>query len=169
MSAGALSQIKAVILQGDPAYVSGLSYNVGTCKAGGVSLPFPASERTCPGGPADLQTSSTPARPASCVPRPRRYSPTVTLQTRTAATEAMQRLTKDTEPSTVQRHWLSSRPSSALPVRPLVPAHQPLRLQLPRRLLPQAALGVGRVLRCTVSVAVSGGQARRVARLAHAK
>lgn len=36
MSAGAVNQIKAVILQGAPTYVYGLSYDVGTCRAGGV-------------------------------------------------------------------------------------------------------------------------------------
>lgn len=36
-SAGAVAQIKAAILMGDPQYVAGLPYNVGTCAAGGVS------------------------------------------------------------------------------------------------------------------------------------
>lgn len=36
ISAGAINQIKAVILQGTPTYVYGLSYDVGTCRAGGV-------------------------------------------------------------------------------------------------------------------------------------
>lgn len=38
ISAGAINQIKAVILQGTPTYVYGLSYDVGTCTAGGVRL-----------------------------------------------------------------------------------------------------------------------------------
>lgn len=37
ISAAALNQIKAVIEQGSPRYVAGLSYNVGTCSAQGVS------------------------------------------------------------------------------------------------------------------------------------
>ena len=37
ISAAALNQIKAVIEQGSPRYVAGLSYNVGTCAAQGVS------------------------------------------------------------------------------------------------------------------------------------
>lgn len=37
ISSGAVAQIKAVILMGTPTYVYGLSYDVGTCKAGGVS------------------------------------------------------------------------------------------------------------------------------------
>lgn len=36
-SSAAVSQIKAAILMGDPRYVSGLLYEVGTCTAGGVS------------------------------------------------------------------------------------------------------------------------------------
>lgn len=37
LSAGAVGQVKAAILMGAPTYVYGLSYDVGTCKAGGVS------------------------------------------------------------------------------------------------------------------------------------
>lgn len=37
LSSAAVSQIKAAIFMGDPRFVSGLSYEVGTCKAGGVS------------------------------------------------------------------------------------------------------------------------------------
>jgi len=38
ISASALNMVKAVILMGSPRYVAGLSYNVGTCTAQGVSL-----------------------------------------------------------------------------------------------------------------------------------
>ncbi|KAL2023320.1 hypothetical protein VTK56DRAFT_3058 [Thermocarpiscus australiensis] len=37
ISASALNQIKAVILMGDPRYVAGLSYDVGTCQAQGFA------------------------------------------------------------------------------------------------------------------------------------
>lgn len=37
ISAAAIKMIKAAILMGDPRYVSGLAYGVGTCKNGGVS------------------------------------------------------------------------------------------------------------------------------------
>lgn len=40
LSSAAVSQIKAAIFMGDPRFVSGLSYEVGTCKAGGVSTIF---------------------------------------------------------------------------------------------------------------------------------
>jgi acetylxylan esterase len=39
INASAHEQIKAVILMGSPRYVAGLSYNVGTCTAQGVSSP----------------------------------------------------------------------------------------------------------------------------------
>lgn len=48
LSDAAVSAIKAAIFMGDPRYVAGLSYNVGTCESGGVScffFPFPAAFR----------------------------------------------------------------------------------------------------------------------------
>ena len=39
LSASAVTAIKAAIFMGDPRYISGLSYEVGTCLAGGVSRP----------------------------------------------------------------------------------------------------------------------------------
>lgn len=38
LSTSAVSMIKAAIFMGDPRYVAGLSYEVGTCTASGVSL-----------------------------------------------------------------------------------------------------------------------------------
>lgn len=37
ISASAIQMIKAVILMGNPRYIPGLPYNVGTCRASGVS------------------------------------------------------------------------------------------------------------------------------------
>lgn len=37
LSSAAVSAIKAAIFMGDPRFVAGLSYNVGTCESGGVS------------------------------------------------------------------------------------------------------------------------------------
>lgn len=37
ISAAAVTMIKAAIFMGDPRYIAGLSYNVGTCTAHGVS------------------------------------------------------------------------------------------------------------------------------------
>ena len=41
ISASAVNQIKAAIFMGDPRWQYGLAYQVGTCRAGGVSDPFP--------------------------------------------------------------------------------------------------------------------------------
>lgn len=38
ISAAAQKMIKAAIFMGDPRHIAGLSYNVGTCQASGVSL-----------------------------------------------------------------------------------------------------------------------------------
>lgn len=37
ITASAVAKVKAAILLGDPRYVSGLAYGVGTCTSGGVS------------------------------------------------------------------------------------------------------------------------------------
>lgn len=38
LSAAAVAQVKAAIFMGDPLFRAGLSYEVGTCEAGGVRL-----------------------------------------------------------------------------------------------------------------------------------
>lgn len=38
LSSGAVSAIRAAIFMGDPRYVRGLAYNVGSCQAQGVSI-----------------------------------------------------------------------------------------------------------------------------------
>ena len=38
IQASAVTMIKAAIFMGDPRHINGLSYNVGTCTASGVSL-----------------------------------------------------------------------------------------------------------------------------------
>ena len=40
LSSSAVNMVKAAIFMGDPRWEYGLSYEVGTCKAGGVSLPI---------------------------------------------------------------------------------------------------------------------------------
>lgn len=45
LSSAAVSQIKAAIFMGDPRFVSGLSYEVGTCNAGGV-CPAPTVKKS---------------------------------------------------------------------------------------------------------------------------
>ncbi|MBE3044787.1 hypothetical protein IMZ48_19950 [Candidatus Bathyarchaeota archaeon] len=41
ISSSAVGMIKAAILMGDPRWQYGLAYQVGTCRAGGVSHPLP--------------------------------------------------------------------------------------------------------------------------------
>ena len=43
LTGNALKAVKAAIFMGDPHNRSGLPYNVGTCRAQGVSLPSPTS------------------------------------------------------------------------------------------------------------------------------
>ncbi len=40
IQASAVNMIKAAIFMGDPRYIHGLSYEVGTCQAQGVSYPL---------------------------------------------------------------------------------------------------------------------------------
>lgn len=40
LTSSAVNQIKAAIFMGDPLYRAGLSYDVGTCAAGGVRMLF---------------------------------------------------------------------------------------------------------------------------------
>lgn len=40
IQAAAVNMIKAAILMGNPRYIYGLSYEVGTCRAQGVSHPY---------------------------------------------------------------------------------------------------------------------------------
>lgn len=51
ISSAALNMIKAVIEMGSPRFVAGLSYNVGTCSAQGVSLPHPSPQHSHPPEP----------------------------------------------------------------------------------------------------------------------
>lgn len=101
ISASAAAAIKAVILMGDPRNIAGLPYNVGTCKAGGVSIchavlltPFLILLRLISSMPTML-ASSAPLRPRS--------SHTVMPQTLTAATETTPTLIKATAQSTARR------------------------------------------------------------------
>lgn len=81
LSGTALAAVKAAIFMGDPKFTAGQSYEVGTCKAKGVSTTSPLKPQL---------TYSTPfsSKPAAVVaaPRRRRSSLTATRQTHTAAT-----------------------------------------------------------------------------------
>lgn len=153
ISTAALAQIKAVILQGDPQYVYGLSYDVGSCTAGGVCSSLFLVPVAL--GRTNVCLSLMLARQASYAQELRRFRVTVTLLTLIVATEVIRRLIKAMEVSTVQRPSPSWRASSA----PLAP--EPRR-QLP--LLPQRRRRhhlVAHALHCTVSVVASAIQAPR--------
>ncbi|KAK3361858.1 cutinase-domain-containing protein [Lasiosphaeria ovina] len=64
ISASALNMIKAVILMGNPRYVAGLSYDVGTCAAQGFA-PRPGGYM-CPSGGAKIQNYCDAADPYCC-------------------------------------------------------------------------------------------------------
>ncbi|PSR79953.1 carbohydrate esterase family 5 protein [Coniella lustricola] len=63
ITAAALAQIKAVILQGDPEYVYGLSYDVGSCRAGGFDAR--SSSFVCAGA-AKIQSYCDATDPYCC-------------------------------------------------------------------------------------------------------
>jgi acetylxylan esterase len=44
LSASAVAAVKAAIFMGDPRYIHGLSYEVGTCSAGGVCYSVTSSD-----------------------------------------------------------------------------------------------------------------------------
>lgn len=115
INASALSQVKAVIMMGNPRYRAGLSYNVGTCTAYGVcsSSPFSPTSLSSTTNTDPSSYSSIPALPATPAPRHPSSKTTATRPTRTAARATMQTLTKATAPSTASRLLRSSSPSSA--------------------------------------------------------
>jgi acetylxylan esterase len=47
IQSAAMNMIKAAIFMGDPRHINGLSYNVGTCTASGVSENACAFSETC--------------------------------------------------------------------------------------------------------------------------
>lgn len=97
------------------------------------------------------------ARRALCVHQPPRFSLIATPQTLTAATAAMQPLTKGMELSMALRRSLSSRVSSVAHLL----ARRLRLLLLPRRLPPV----LGHALRCMDNVVARAGPARHAALL----
>lgn len=162
ISSAAINQIKAVILQGTPTYVYGLSYDVGTCRAGGVSLSFSSLffsfffslslQMT------NFYISLMHDPRALCARRPRKSNPTAMRLTPTVAMAAMLLPTRDMVPSTARRPSPLSRVSSAA----ALPERRPPHLLAPHQ--PRHRLAA-HVPRCTVNVVVSVGPARLVALL----
>jgi hypothetical protein len=110
LTGNALAAVKAAIFMGDPHNQNGLPYNVGTCKAGGVSLDSHNSSANL----TNTIDSSLPAHPASSAhpPAPLSSSLTAILRTLTAAMATMPTLTSSTSTSTDPRLLPSSRPRS---------------------------------------------------------
>jgi hypothetical protein len=99
LSASAVEQVKAVIMLGDPRFVSGLSYGVGTCTAGGVShiTGLHVTLLTACSLMRDLQASHAPTQARS--------RSTVTLRTRSAVTETTRTTTSNTLTFMERRLW----------------------------------------------------------------
>lgn len=154
ISAGAVAAIKAAIFMGDPRNIHGLSYNVGTCTAQGVSIrrvtKFFILYRVLFSNFL-LLTSLTPVQLASFAPARLRFSPTVMPQTHTAATETTQTLTKVMARSMASKPSLLSTASSPRVVR------LPLRPQQQAPLPPKPAALLARPRLSTDSVVVSAG------------
>lgn len=106
LTGAALNAVKAAIFMGDPHNVNGLSYNVGTCKAGGVRsrlFPIQVPANECYSLPPVLQAlSALPPIPVSS-------SRTATPQTHTAAMATTPTRTNSTSTSTAHRPLPSSR------------------------------------------------------------
>lgn len=99
LSASAVQQVKAVIMLGDPRFVSGLSYGVGTCTAGGVShiiAPYVTLLTT---------ESLMPDLRASLAPTQTRSRSTVTLRILSAATEMTPTTTSNMSAFMEKRPW----------------------------------------------------------------
>jgi hypothetical protein len=143
-SAAALNQIKAVIEMGNPRYVYGVSYQVGTCRTQGFSAR--PSGYSC----SVSTVKSEILGPWANIRRSRqaRSRATATAPTRTAAPATMPISTKVMARNTVRLLSLSSRASSATALvavaRQLLPPGLPALQQAPvthqqRVLLPAAA------------------------------
>lgn len=98
LSASAVQQVKAVIMLGDPRFVSGLSYGVGTCTAGGVShiIAYVTLLTT---------DSLMPDLRASPAPMQTRSRSTVTLKIPSAAMETTPTTTSNTSAFTEKKLW----------------------------------------------------------------
>ena len=112
ISASAVNMIKAAIFMGDPRWQYGLAYQVGTCRAGGVSPPahvFRMTETIV----ANPYFSSMLALLDSSAPTRARSNPTVTPQTPTAVLATVKLPTRAMSASTANRLLPSSTASSA--------------------------------------------------------
>lgn len=137
ITASAAAAIKAVILMGDPRNIAGLPYNVGTCKAGGVSICRAVSLTTFL---ILLLFSLMPTMLASSAPLRPRSSHTVMPQTLTAATATTPTLTRATAQSTARWPSLLSTASSPAVAAVARRRRRPQALPAPEALPPQLRL-----------------------------
>lgn len=164
-SAGAVGQVKAAILMGAPTYQYGLSYGVGTCRAGGVShsRPFTLMACSCTRW-ADNSDSSTRVPQASNARLPRRFRATAMARTLTAATATTQPRTIIMAQYTGHRPLLLSRASSAAAVVAVEAAPLAARLRPQGRHRRLRVAGPTAPL-CTASVVAKAGRERPAALL----
>lgn len=147
ISAAAQAKIAAAIFMGDPRHIPGLSYNVGTCQASGVSLYLSLLPHES--GVSNLTEaihlfrsitySLHPVQQASCAPTHPRSSHTAMPPTPTAAMAPTPPPTKATQPNTAPSHSPSSRARSTLRSRAPAAAALWLAVPLPALLLAVAA------------------------------
>lgn len=91
LSSSAVSMVQAAIFMGDPMWVDGLPYSIGTCKAGGVCMPTLCCIPSDPDSSLTRGRRDLPAHPA------RKSSPTAMPPTRTAAMAVTRKGTRPTE------------------------------------------------------------------------
>lgn len=108
ISAAALKMIKAAIFMGDPRHIAGLSYNVGTCSASGVSLESCQSAHSLSSRCFQLKVliifSLLPVHLASHARTPLTSNPTAIQPTPTAVMATMPTPTMDTDQNTDRPH-----------------------------------------------------------------
>lgn len=163
-SAGAVGQVKAAILMGAPTYVYGLSYGVGTCRAGGVSHSHPVhiliTHERCTNGSDSLMRGP---QPSNAHPPPK-FRAIATRPIPIAAMATTRQRTTAMGLNMGPRPLLLSRASSAAAVAALLAAQLPPR---GRRRLRQV---VGQTVPlCTASAVARGGLARLAALLEPAR
>lgn len=98
INASAIAQIKAVILMGNPRYIPNLPYNVGTCRASGVSRSM--GFELMSGHDVNPECSLPPVHPDLFALRVIRSKTIATQQIPTAAMETTNKLTRTTAMST---------------------------------------------------------------------
>lgn len=166
ISASALNQVKAVIEMGSPRFVAGLSYNVGTCTAQGVSVRTKEAIlrailfiSNMSGFSSPLVLVATSAAPT----RRLRFRATATRPILTAALATTPTAISSTATSTGNRLWPLSRLGSAAAGAVITAEPQPHRPAAPSRRVATAAATGARAALYMVSVVDRDGMGRPAA------